>query len=79
LRRRASITYSWDTLPGEPAVGWHAGPGGCWEKDESASGIVGSDAATGAALVAEIEARGPGRVLRVAARPAPSAAVAAAR
>lgn len=75
LRRCASITYSWDTLPGEPAVGWHAGPEGCWNEDERARGVVGSDAETGAALVAAIEARGSGRVRRTAPRHTRSAAV----
>lgn len=77
LRRRASITYSWDALPGEPAVGWHAGPGGCWDEDLRARGVVGSDAETGAALLAEIEARGPGRVGRTPRRARTAAVLAA--
>ena len=66
LRRRASISCSWDVLPGEPTVGWHAGPSSCWERDDLARGVMGSGAKTGATLVAEIERRGPERVQRVA-------------
>lgn len=79
LRRRASITYTWDILPGEPAVAWHAGPGSCWERDSCARIVVGSDVVAGAALIAEIASRGPGRVVDEAPQRPRSAAVLAAR
>lgn len=65
LRGRANIRYGWDMLPGRPEIGWHAGDAPCWDQDERAR-TVGGPAARLAA-VAEIEARGPGRVVRSAA------------
>lgn len=66
LRRRANIRYHWDMLPGRPEIGWHADDDpNCWDQDTRARTVGGRAARLAAA--AEIEARGPGRVVRSAA------------
>jgi hypothetical protein len=62
------VTYEWTMLPGRPRVGWHLADErpDCWETDQRARAITFTGAVNGPERIAEVEARGPGRVVRSA-------------
>ncbi len=62
-KRRATL-YSFLELPGKPTIGWHGlGNGECYEQDELSHGLCRMTPDALVAVLREIEARGPGRVV----------------
>ena len=79
LARKGRIVVTWTWFRGQPRAGWHSeDTPPCWELDGLPRPIL-VGGPEGLARIAEIEARGPGRVARYAQRTAPRRAVAVAR